>query len=153
MKKQQNPLYVDIRSLVEMFLMKIVMYEVSHNINLKKICFSTAVCCSIFLSHPLPPANHPLVLCYTFSFLPPFPPPPLLFFLKCMQIVVILYASLPSRCLQIFNAAYFQPRHPPTARHSTHLGFAPYFWRQRQFAHFLDRDSLYIKVADKQHPC
>jgi hypothetical protein len=68
--------------------------EVSHNINLKNKFFNRSVCCSIFLSHPLPPSNHPLVLCYTFSFFPPFPPltqlSPLLFFLKCMQIVVIL---------------------------------------------------------------
>ena len=131
-KKQQYPLYGDIRSLVEMFLMKIVMYEVSHNINLKNKFFYRSVCCSMFHSHPLPPSNHPLVLCYTFSFFPPFPPltqlsPPLLFFLKCMQIVVILQASLPSRCLHIFNAAHFPPRHPPTARHSTHLRFASYF--------------------------
>lgn len=131
-KKQQYPLYGDILSLVEMFLMKIVMFEVSHNINLKNKFFYRSVCCSIFLSYSLPPSNPPLVLCYTFSFFPPFPPltqlsPPLLFFLKCMQIVVILQAFLPSGCLHIFNAAYFRRWHPPIALHSTHLRFASYF--------------------------
>jgi hypothetical protein len=39
-----------------------------------------------------------------------------------------------------------------TLHSTTLLRFASYFWRRRQFAHFLDSDWLYIKVADKQHP-
>jgi hypothetical protein len=131
MKKQQYPLYGDICSLLEMFLMKTVMFEMWHNINMKNKFSYRSVCCSIFLSHPLPPSHHPLVLYYTFSFFPPFPPltqlsPPLLFFLKCMQIVVILQASLPSGCLHIFNAAYFRRWHPPMA-HSIQLSYVLLF--------------------------